>query len=588
MMRAKGNSRARSSLLCLTLAAVYSMIAPGQSAAPKAATPQTQYRITGVLVNSVDGSPVQHGHLEAALTGSGRQAGQQLGTSQNSAGTDDQGRFVLPLPSAGLWNVTAWARGFVRQGYQQHEEFTTGLVLTRAEPAMDIRFTLSPDAAISGVVTNDAGEAVRGAQVSLVRVRPSTPGIAEPAAVGAEATTTDDRGMYEFDDLKPGRYRVRVVAQPWYAVAARQRPVTENDPPLDPSLDVTYQTTWFPGTADADAAETLSLKAGDSQEADVSLTAVPAAHLVVDPPTSPSSDQRQNRQVWPTIQRIDSGGEPMGYTQPSIRRVADGPFEVEGLAPGLYQIRLNGPGQGKVTTVRVTADGTQTVNFDAVPSAASVSFHIDGLPDGLPNLLIVSLIDPESHRVVASMNLGGGPRPITRLRNPPGTRGNPPAVAQQQPTLNVPAGQYEVVLMGQPELYLGGVTGQGAQATGRSVTLPGGGSSLTLHVVKGRATLTGFASFKGKPAAGAVVMLVPATLGQTGALQIVRRDQSNSDGSFNIAQVIPGQYILIAINDGWNINWNDTKTLQRYLTGGVAVDLPGGGDVAENVDAQAP
>ena len=142
--------------------------------------------------------------------------------------------------------------------------------------------------------------------------------------------------------------------------------------------------------------------------------------------------------------------------------------------------------------------------------------------------------------------------------------------------------------MGQPDLYLAGVTAQGAQATGRAVTLPAGESSLTLHVVKGRATLTGFASFKGKPAIGAAIMLVPATLGQTGALQMVRRDQSNSDGSFNIAQVIPGQYILIAINDGWNINWKDNETLERYLAGGVAVDLSGGNAVAENVAAQAP
>lgn len=591
MMRSCTRLAGCSSLLCLALFLFLACgaITSGQSVASKPA-PQ-QYRITGVLVNSVDGSPVRKGHLEAALSGRGRQAGQRLGTGENTADTDDRSRFVLSLPSAGMWNVTAWARGFVRQGYQQHEEYTTGLVLTRAEPSMDVRFALSPDAEISGTVTNEAGESIRGAQVSLVRVRTSTLGLAERAVVGARVTMTDDRGIYEFDDLEPGSYRVRVVAQPWYAVAARQRrSTTGNDPPLDPSLDVAYQPTWFPGVADPDAAETLVLKGGDSQEADVGLTPVPAIHLLVDPPSSTTSNAGRNAQPWPIIQQVNQAALPGGFMQESIHRNAQGQFDVDGLTPGLYQVRINGPdGQVRMSLVHVTADGSPTVNFDTASSAARVSFHVDGLRDALPNLLIAALIDPENQRVVASTNLGSMPRPIARLNNPPGTPGNGATTPEEHvPSIDVPAGQYEVVMMGQPDLYLAGVTAQGAQATGRAVTLPAGESSLTLHVVKGRATLTGFASFKGKPAVGAAIMLVPATLGQTGALQMVRRDQSNSDGSFNIAQVIPGQYILIAINDGWNINWKDNETLERYLAGGVAVDLSGGNAVAENVAAQAP
>jgi len=99
-----------SSLPCFLLAiAACGAVAFGQAAAP-AVKPQAQYRITGALVSSVDGSPVPHGHLEATLAGSGRMAGQHISAGDNGADTDDQGRFVILLPTAGMWDLTASAR----------------------------------------------------------------------------------------------------------------------------------------------------------------------------------------------------------------------------------------------------------------------------------------------------------------------------------------------------------------------------------------------------------------------------------------------------------------------------------------------
>ena len=188
------------------------------SGASAQSVPQV-YSITGTLVSSVTRLPIAHGHLAPTLVVRGKGGRQRFPAAAGDFETDEQGRFSMTLPSAGAWNVTASARGFVRQAYLEHDQFSTAVVLTREAPRMELRFALSPEADVTGVVQDEAGEAVRRAQVSLVEVRAAGPDRAEARAVPRASTMTDDRGMYEFAGLAPGEYRVCVQAQPWYAVA---------------------------------------------------------------------------------------------------------------------------------------------------------------------------------------------------------------------------------------------------------------------------------------------------------------------------------------------------------------------------------
>ncbi len=85
-----------------------------------------------------------------------------------------------------------------------------------------------------------------------------------------------------------------------------------------------------------------------------------------------------------------------------------------------------------------------------------------------------------------------------------------------------------------------------------------------------------------------MVLLVPATLGDPAGLNVTRRDQSNSDGSFDITNVLPGAYILVGIDHGWDVNWSDPATLRRFLMQGLPLDLTSAGDRKEKVEAQEP
>jgi Carboxypeptidase regulatory-like domain len=550
-------------------------------AAQSKATPAISYRITGTVVSSTDGSPIAHGHLTATPVPRGGDDERQLSAPLGTFDADEHGHFSMTLPSAGMWRVVGSAHGYVTQAYDEHELFSSGIVLTAASPAIDLRFQLSPEAVITGNLIDEAGEPVRNARISLLAVPAAEPDSTPSPPHTRASTSTDDRGSYEFDDLQPGDYRIKVQAQVWYAMAAQQAVSrSQSDQhPLDPSLDVTYPLTWYPGTIDPSAAETLTLHAGDSRHADFQLTPIPAIHLHILPETSADASGRR-MQTYPMIERVSSDGNE--FVPVSAHISPQGTIDIGGLAPGRYEVRMQGPGQTiKPALVEVTEGSAQTLDMSAASSMANISIHFDGISDEDAGSIQVNFIDPESGRNAARDSAGAYFLSGALLHQ----RRAKAAIR----TVEVPPGRYEVVLAGKPNLYLTGITAQSAQqATGRFVTVPSGDLTLTLHVADGRSTLTGVAMIEGKPSVGAMVLLIPATLGEPDSLNIIRRDQTNTDGSFDLNNVLPGQYILLAIDHGWQVNWKDPSTLRNYMMHGVPVDLTSTRKMKETLEAQAP
>ena len=85
--------------------------------------------------------------------------------------------------------------------------------------------------------------------------------------------------------------------------------------------------------------------------------------------------------------------------------------------------------------------------------------------------------------------------------------------------------------------------------------------SLSAEVSAAATSVTGFARKDQKPLAGAMIVLIPrarnpqdhAAAAQPVFAGLVRRDQSDSDGSFSLMNVVPGAYTVVAIEDGWNL-----------------------------------
>jgi hypothetical protein len=203
-----------------------------------------------------------------------------------------------------------------------------------------------------------------------------------------------------------------------------------------------------------------------------------------------------------------------------------------------------------------------------------VTLKFDGEED---SFMTVELIEANTGQ---RFSPGGfGPMPIRG--------GGPMQSRQHELTITAPAGKYEVVARSR-EQYLTGISAQGAEVSGRFISFSGGDATVTLHTASGRASISGIVTQADKPCSGAFLMIVPAGLDDPGSFTTVVRDQSDTDGSFNLENIVPGQYILIAVDHGWNINWSDPSTLRRYLTQGTPLEVRRDVALKQNIEAQAP
>lgn len=570
-------------LSILTVAVGYSHMALSQ-------TSISRYRVTGIVVSSTTGSPVQHCHLTASLNARSRGMGNRRfagnTATQQSFDADEHGRFTISLPSAGAWHLSAAARGFVTQAYDEHQQFSSAVVLTPEAPTIDLRFQLAPEAVVTGTVVDEAGEPVRNARLTLLTVPQQGPDTKPMPMATRAATQTDDRGVYEFAGIPPGDYRITLQDQPWYAAAAQRRfgPPSSDAPQLDPSLDVAYPLTWFPGVDDAALAETLTLQGGDTRQADFHLAPIPSIHLRVVPPPGQQTNLRSNP-IFPVVERMVPGGNNFAFMPVSVNVNSQGQVDIGGLAPGLYQIRMQGQGSaGKTSLVEVTAGSTRTLEIGAASDMANITLHFDGIDDTQAdeNSVQVQLINTETGEAISDSNPepGGGPSYPRQRRQA--------RAAEADRVIQAIPGTYEVVLRNRQDVYLTGITMPSAEVKGRTVKVHAGESVMTLHVASGRATVSGVATLAGKPSPGAMILLVPASLGNPNGLTLLRQDQTNTDGSFELSDVVPGQYILTAIDHGWQINWNDPSTLRNYLLHGTPMDVMPSATMKQKIEAQSP
>ncbi len=543
------------------------------------------YRISGVVLNEHDGAPVAGCHLTAlrsgiggtprgaAVRGDGRRGdGDDGGPTTDS---DASGHFTLVVPSAAGWQIYAYGPGFRRQAYNNHEGFFSAVVLTPAAPTYDLIFKVESDSSIAGFVRDEAGEAVRNARVSLSAPQSRSTDPAESGGSIRGATTTDDRGHYEFAGLAPGDYNVGVQAEPWYATSLRGRqPASVAGAAANPSLDVIYPEMWFPGAAEQRSAETLSLHHGESRQANFDLTPAPSTHLRISAP-QPPAQLGLHGPMTPQVERVSPTGSP--FLNTSVQVDAQGQIDVDGLSPGLYRVTLGGPnGPQAPAFVRVPSGAQRTVDLSAAIPVAEVTLRFDKDVDS--SHIQTVLTDMETGATFTSFRRGD----LQRRRN-----AVPTTATEGESKLDLPPGRYRVTLAGDNELYLSGLALNNKPVDGRIVTVASGSTTLTLKVAAGRATVRGIASASNKPLAGAMVMLVPASFGQPESITILRRDQTNTDGSFLIESVIPGDYILVAIDDGWTVNWRDPSTLERYLVRGVPVTLQANATAKQDLTAQS-
>jgi hypothetical protein len=146
-------------------------------------------------------------------------------------------------------------------------------------------------------------------------------------------------------------------------------------------------------------------------------------------------------------------------------------------------------------------------------------------------------------------------------------------------------GVYEITAAGPANLLVEHVSATGARVFGREIDISGSNQvrvTVTLSQEHGR--VDGTALRHGKPFPGAMIVLVPSDMEHNSSL--VRRDQSDSDGTFSLADALPGKYTVVAIENGWGLQWLKPEVMQPFLRNGQPVEVSAGARLKINVDVQ--
>lgn len=274
---------------------------------------------------------------------------------------------------------------------------------------------------------------------------------------------------------------------------------------------------------------------------------MPALHLLVH---TPMPDDPHQGFSMPTLSTEMFGTSEFAYA--NNRFIAPGLAEIS-VAPGEYQIHLNGgPGSPaeRLTTVDVTSD--QTVDAGTGVSMANITGKLAmASGEAFPPDTFVFLTSSDGH----------------------GTGGYRVGKNGDFEFTNVRPGKYRMngFISGQ-HLFVAKLAATGAQADGDRITIGSNPVMIAATVYADpNLEVTGFAKKDGKPAPGAMIVLVPQDPANN--RDLFRRDQSDSDGSFALLDVIPGRYSVVAIDNGWTLNWADPNVIAHYLAHGQPVTV---------------
>ena len=268
--------------------------------------------------------------------------------------TTEDGSFTFTGLGAGKYALRASHRGYISSLYDEHSDFSTAIVTGEGLPSEGLIFRLPPQAVLSGTVTDDYGDPVAQASVSLYRQdrRNGTGSI-----VRGQQTTTDDTGAFEIGRLEPGDYYLSVTARPWYAIRPASRRDAQGQEVADTSrspLDVAYPRTFYSDVTDSNLATPIPVKAGDRVTVNFSLHAIPAIHLI----QQISRGRESGGFSMPQLQQDSFGIKEPLPVSPSFTTTGNGitTMELGGIAPGDYQLQVRSP-SGGVSMAAVNATG---------------------------------------------------------------------------------------------------------------------------------------------------------------------------------------------------------------------------------------
>jgi protocatechuate 3,4-dioxygenase beta subunit len=334
-------------------------LALGQSApSPSSAETARKATIEGVVVNEITKEPLRR--AEVSLQRSGK-SGMMMGgdNSAYSAVTDASGRFRIGNIEPGEYFLNHHKTGYVgsRSAFGSSARF---LKLGAGDSLTDLRYSLLPQAVVTGRVVDDEGEPVQGASVMLMRssYRRGSGQMLTPAA----QAITNDLGEYRIINVQPGRY---------YLQANIQRMMPGGGVPPSPSAPAgtprtALVSTYYPSATESSQATRIEARAGLGLSGqDITLRREKVYKLsgkVLDANGSPA------RQTFVML-RVEDGDVAYGFMGSGVDE--KGSFAINNTRPGQYTItasKMDGQNrQSAETSVTVGDSDVTSVVLQMLP-----------------------------------------------------------------------------------------------------------------------------------------------------------------------------------------------------------------------------
>lgn len=499
---------------------------------------QNTYTISGTVVAGDTGKPLKHVLVMIISVANNK--------LRESYITGDGGRFTFSNLPRAKFSFMAERQGGVIESFHQDDNYSTAIVTGPGLKTENLVFPLTTFGSISGTVNGEDGDPVRDAEALLFH-RGVSGGKLKTELV--RSAQTDSSGNFHLGQLTPGTYFVGVQARPWYSQTGLIGLSEGLQSANNSEFDVAYPITYYNGETDPNAASPITLTEGSSANISIILRAIPAIHVQISTADVEHGNQFNLLAAGPGGVLIPVNGSFLGTQNHE---------ELTGIVPGRYVIERH-VDQGGGRKI-VDLSGGSTLDARDIPESA----------------------------VSGQLSFEGNERPAGRvaimLSND--RQGLQSAVAQDGSfRINAAAtGRYEVQIADAAGYYVKSVfIGERPSPDGQVDVIEGSTTKISIIAANDASNVDGIALKDGAPFAGAMVLLFPQNLNRT---DLVRRDQSDSDGTFTLQFVPPGRYTLLAIDDGRDFPYGEPGAINAYLSGGQTIDVPGSNGFAPTVKVQ--
>jgi hypothetical protein len=508
--------------------------------------------VSGQVVDG-QGQPVPHASIRARARGidhvwSGR--------------TTADGRFTILALPAGSFTVSAVKDGFVEASYGE-TDWQVGqrsITIDEQHHAQEVQIVMARAGSIGGIVYDENGQPAPGRFMRLLR---RTNGArAELVTQGWPVRGTDPYGRYRFENLAPGTYYVMAAFDS--AVLAR---------------------VYHPNVSRVAEAKPITLGLGEDREGiDLHYRPVPSSRV------SGTIARADGGPIEHVIVRLARAGGLDPDDRNLHRRIGRaGRFDFESVPAGAYWVVAHGTapaadaegaagrpqrfwGFGEITVDGRQPLATTIAMTPGVEISGRVELHaVDG-HEPVDRSKVVILLWGVDARTDAMLS-------IESLRSSVAPNGS-------FVISGVPAGRYTMQAWRQPWLL-----GSALDANGRhldqpfEVTAGGDVRDVTITLADRPAGISGLLlDDQDQPLGDQQLLVFPADsrLWYPSAMR-TQLSRSSADGTFTVAGLLAGEYLIAAIEDVNRESWFDRARFERARAGAARVTLTPGQRVTRDL-----